>query len=265
MDRVALNLGFIQIYWYSLFIFIAMTVASLLIYKEAKKKKINEEFLVNLIFYTIIIGILGARAYYVLFNFSYYITNPIEIIEIWNGGLAIHGGIIAATLFICYYCKKNKVNLIDILDIAVIGLIIAQAIGRWGNFCNGEAYGQITTATKLSSIGIPKFIIDGMYILGEYRQPTFLYESLWCFLGFLVMILIRRFYKKLKKGQLSGFYLVWYGSERLIIEYFRSDSLMLGTIKIAQLMSILFIILGIYLFTRYKNNQEEKYLYSYKI
>lgn len=263
MDRVAIDLGVIQVYWYSILIFVAMVVASILIFMEAKKKEIDEDFLVNLAFNTILIGIVGARLYYVIFNISYYITNPIEILEIWNGGLAIHGGIIAGLLFVVYYCKKHKVNLIDVLDIIVVGLIIAQAIGRWGNFFNCEAYGGATTYDDLLYQGIPKFVINGMYIMGSYRQPTFFYESLWCFFGFLAMIIIRKLSKTLKKGQLTGFYLVWYGIARLVIEALRTDSLMLGPIKMAQLVSVIFIGVGIYLFIRNNKKQDEKYLYKY--
>ena len=107
MDKVALDLGPIQIYWYSIFIFLGMLVACIIIYKEAKKRGIDEDFLVNLTFDTIIIGIIGARVYYVIFNLPYYLNNPLEILQIWNGGLAIHGGILAGLLFIIYYCKKN--------------------------------------------------------------------------------------------------------------------------------------------------------------
>ena len=259
MEKVALDLGPIQIYWYSIFIFIGMLVACFLIYKEAKKRGIDEDFLVNLTFNTIIIGIIGARLYYVLFNFSYYLDNPVEIFQIWNGGLAIHGGIIAGLLFIIYYCKKHEVNLWKMLDIIVVGLIIAQAIGRWGNFFNSEAYGPITTAAHLKSLGIPQFIIDGMYILGEYRQPTFFYESVWCLFGFLAMLIIRQ-YKYLKIGQLTSFYLIWYGIIRCIIEAMRTDSLMLGPLKMAQLVSLVFIVSGIIIFIKStKTNQKELY------
>lgn len=256
MEKVALDLGPIQIYWYSIFIFIGMLVACFLIYKEAKKRGIDEDFLVNLTFNTIIIGIIGARLYYVLFNLSYYLDNPVEIFQIWNGGLAIHGGIIAGLLFIIYYCKKHEVNLWKMLDIIVVGLIIAQAIGRWGNFFNSEAYGPITTAAHLKSLGIPQFIIDGMYILGEYRQPTFFYESVWCLFGFLAMLIIRQ-YKYLKIGQLTSFYLIWYGIIRFIIEAMRIDSLMLGPIKMAQLVSIVFVISGIIIFIKSIKSKKE--------
>ena len=259
MEKVALDLGPIQIYWYSIFIFIVMLVACFLIYKEAKKRGIDEDFLVNLTFNTIIIGIIGARLYYVLFNLSYYLDNPVEIFQIWNGGLAIHGGIIAGLLFIIYYCRRHDVNLWKMLDIIVVGLIIAQAIGRWGNFFNSEAYGPITTAAHLKSLGIPQFIIDGMYILGEYRQPTFFYESVWCLFGFLAMLIIRQ-YKYLKIGQLTSFYLIWYGIIRFIIEAMRTDSLMLGPLKMAQLVSLVFIVSGIIIFIKStKTNQKELY------
>lgn len=265
MDRVALDLGFFQIYWYSIFIFLAMVTACFLIIKEARRKQINQEFLGNVIFYSIIIGIIGARSYYVLFNLSYYLENPIEIFEIWNGGLAIHGGILASTSFIFYYCRKYKVEIIKILDITVVGLIIAQAIGRWGNFFNGEAYGQITTYQNLIEEGIPEFVIKGMYISGEYRQPTFFYESCWCLIGFIIMLLIRKLYQNLKNGQLAGFYLIWYGIGRFLIEGLRTDSLMIGPFKIAQIVSILFIIVGLYLFNRYnrKKYNSERYLYNH--
>lgn len=263
MDRVALELGPIQIYWYSIFIFLGLLTASILIFKEARKRNIDEDFLINLIFNTIIIGLIGARVYYVLFNIPYYASNPIEILAVWNGGLAIHGGVFAALAFILIYCKKKNINSLQLLDIIVVGLIIAQAIGRWGNFFNSEAYGQVTTYAELKAQQIPTFIINGMYILGEYRQPTFFYESTWCFAGFLAMLIIRK-YKYLKRGQLTGFYLFWYGLCRLLIESLRTDSLMLGPIKIAQVVSIVFIITGIVLFfyNLIKSTPTDKRLYT---
>ena len=251
MERVALDLGIIQVYWYSIFIFLGALAACILIYLEAKKRKLNDEFIVNLAFNAIIFGIIGARLYYVLFNLDYYMQNPIEILEIWNGGLAIHGGLIAGGLFTVYYCKKNKVETLKVFDIIVVGLILGQAIGRWGNFFNQEAYGAITTAAKLKSMGVPDFVINGMYILGDYRQPTFFYESIWNFFGFIALLIIRR-YPYLKTGQLSGFYLMWYSVARFIIEKMRTDSLMLGNFKIAQIMSIILLIIGIILFIYYK-------------
>ena len=265
MNRVALDLGIIQIYWYSIFVFLGILVASMVIYKEFKKRNVDEDFFVNLAFNTIIFGALGARIYYVLFNLTYYLANPIEIFKIWNGGLAIHGGIIAALIFIIFYCKKNKVYTLKILDMIVVGLIIGQSIGRWGNFFNSEAYGSITTAAALQKIGLPEFIINGMFIMGSYRQPTFFYESVWCFFGFIAMIIVRK-YKYLRKGQLTGFYLIWYGIERFIVEAMRADSLMLGPVKVAQIVSLIFIFVGIILLLFYKKKGEspEDSLYTSK-
>lgn len=255
MDKIALDLGFIQIYWYSIMIFIGLLVACMVIFFEAKKQKLEEDFLINLIFYSIIIGVVGARLYYVLFNINYYFQKPLEILQIWNGGLAIHGGLLAALIFINYYCKKHKVNTFKLLDIIVVGLIIGQAIGRWGNFFNQEAYGNITTLKHLQNLHIPSFIINNMYIAGEYREPTFLYESLFCFLGFLIMLGIRKFSFKMQVSTLTGFYLIWYGFIRFFIESLRSDSLMLGPFKVAQLISIIFILTGLFFLLKNFQNQ----------
>ena len=258
MDRVLFDLGIFQIKWYSFLIFIGVITASFLIIKEAKSKKIDTDTIIDILFYGIIIGILGARIYYVLFNLNYYLSNPVEIIQIWNGGLAIHGGIIAGLIFLIIYSKKKKLNLLLLLDIAVVGLIIAQTIGRWGNFFNGEAYGRVVSLNFLKSLHLPKFIIDGMYIGGEYREPTFIYESIFSMICFVVLLIVRRL-KNIKTGQICGIYFIWYGIERFIIESFRSDSLMLGPLKIAQIVSILSLILGIYLFTRNINNSKKLY------
>ena len=247
MNRVALDLGFIQIYWYSIFILLGLLVGLAVIYKEIKKQNINTDFFTNLAFYSIIIGIISARLYYVLFNLDYYSQNVLEIFEIWNGGLAIHGGLIGGGLFALFYCHKYKVNVYRIFDICVVGLILAQAIGRWGNFFNQEAYGMLTTKETLLSLHIPEFIINGMFINGEYYHPAFLYESIWNLLGFIVLIIIRKVFKYLKTGQLTGVYLVWYSVGRIFIEGMRTDSLILGGIKVAQLVSIILIIAGIIL------------------
>lgn len=261
MNSTLLDLGFFQIKWYSFFIFIGIITAFFIIVKEYKKKDPKKDNLIDILFYGLIIGILGARIYYVLFNLNYYLSNPIEIIEVWNGGLAIHGGIIAAFIFLIIYCKKKKMNFLLLLDILVVGVIIAQALGRWGNFFNGEAYGRIVSLSFLKGMHLPKFIIDGMYIDGFYREPTFLYESLFSFLGFIVLLLVRKI-KSLRVGQLTGIYFIWYGLERFIIETFRSDSLMLGNFKMAQIISIISCIGGIYLlFKNIKSNKlykEEK-------
>lgn len=257
MNDVMLNLGIFQIKWYSFFIFLAMLTACLIIFKESKKKNVPDNYLTNLIFYGLIIGILGARLYYVIFNLDYYLNNPSQIFAIWNGGLAIHGGLISALIFLIIYSRKNKINILQMLDIMVVGVIIAQAIGRWGNFFNQEAYGNIISLQALKNMHLPKFIIDGMYISGSYREPTFLYESVCSLIGFILLLILRAT-KKLKTGQLTAIYLIWYGIVRFGIETLRSDSLMLGQIKVAQLVSLLFVISGIALFI-YSYIKKKKY------
>lgn len=244
MNPVLIDLGFIEIYWYSFLLLIAFTIGILLAIKEAKRFDISSEFMINLFFYAIPLVLIGSRLYYVLFNLDYYIAEPMRILRVWEGGLAIHGGIIAGVIFIWFYTRKHKVSTIRIFDILVISLIIGQAIGRWGNFFNSEAYGPVTTSDFLSKLFIPKIIIEGMYIDTAYHHPTFLYESIWCLIGFIIMLIIRRT-KYLKIGQLTCFYAVWYGIERFVIEGMRTDSLMLGNIKVAQIISIVMIIVGV--------------------
>ena len=145
MNRVAIDLGFIQIYWYSLCILTGMMIGMFLVYRETKKRNISENLITNLIFYTVILAIIGARLYYVIFSWDYYSNNILEIFEIWNGGLAIHGAIIVGGLYLIYYTKRHKMDTLKVLDICSVGLIIGQAIGRWGNFFNQEAYGSEVT------------------------------------------------------------------------------------------------------------------------
>ena len=190
MNSVAIKIGLIEITWYSIFILSGVIIGYILICKEAKKLNLDEKFINDSIFWGVILGILGARIYYVLFNLDYYLSYPSEIIKIWNGGLAIHGGIIAGLLVFMYFCHKYKVNLLKYLDIIVPSLVLAQAIGRWGNFFNGEAHGSIVTLDFLKRMHLPKFIIDGMYINGNYYHPTFLYESFFCVLCFIVLFIL---------------------------------------------------------------------------
>lgn len=263
MDRDLIDLGIVQIKWYSFLILMAIIVAYFIVSREAKKKNLDEDHILNMAFYGIIIGILGARVYYVLFNLNYYLKVPLEIPMIWNGGLAIHGGLIAALIFLTIYTRKKKINLILLLDIVVVGLIIAQAIGRWGNFFNGEAFGQVVSKSYLEMLHIPKFIIKGMYIKGYYREPTFLYESVLSFIGFLILVLVRMI-KKLKTGTLTSIYLMWYGISRFLIEAHRADSLMLGNIRVAQLVSVISVFSGVTLLIislkTQKNYKEDNFL-----
>jgi len=245
-----------EIHFYSLFILLGIIIAYFLIIKESKKHNISEDKILNIIFYTILFGILGARLYYVLFNLDYYSNNISEIFMIWNGGLAIHGGIIGGLLFIYFYTKKYKMNFIKIIDISIPGLAIAQAIGRWGNFFNQEAYGSVISLSTMNKLFLPKFIIKGMYIDGNYHIPTFFYESILCLLAFIIILIIRRKNNNLKEGSITAFYCIWYGVVRFIIEIFRTDSLMMGPLKQAQLISIVLIIVGIIIIC---NKKRKKY------
>lgn len=257
MNPIMIDFGIFQIYWYSFFLLIAFIIGGTLILKQAKKRNIKEDFIINLFFYTIPIAFIGARLYYVIFNFDYYSVNLIDIFKIWEGGLAIHGGVLFGFLFVWYYTKKHNISLWKITDMLVIGLILGQAIGRWGNFFNGEAHGAVTTLSHLQDLHLPNFIINGMYIDSTYYIPTFLYESIWDFIGFIILYI---FYSKRnnKSGQTSGLYLIWYGIGRFIIEGMRTDSLMLGNIRMAQLVSIITLIFGLILiiYSKRRNTNE---------
>ena len=244
MNRVAFNIFGFNVYYYSLCILLGVIVAYILITREGKKQGLTKEFTSDLIFYTLIIGILGARVYYCVFNLDYYLANPSEILKIYNGGLAIHGGVIAGLVFVYFYTKKKNISFIKILDIIAPAVIIAQSFGRWGNFFNQEAHGEITTYQNLKNMHIPEFIINGMHIEGKYYYPTFFFESIWCLIGFIILMIARR-NKNLRKGFQIGFYFIWYGIGRFFIEALRTDSLMFFGLKIAQIVSLIGIIIVI--------------------
>ena len=244
MNPVIFAIFGIDIQWYSILILIGIVIGLILLEKEAKKFKYPKDLIFNICFWAIIMGIIGARLYYVIFNFSYYSNNLLEIFAIWNGGLAIHGGIIAGVLTVLFFAKKYHLNFLKLLDMAAPSLILAQAIGRWGNFFNGEAHGIATTHTELKNLLIPEFVIDGMNIGGVYYLPTFYFESLWCLLGFIILLIIRRL-KYIKVGATTCIYLMWYSLGRFFIEAWRTDSLMIGGFKVAQIISIILFITGL--------------------
>ena len=244
MNPEMFSIGPLVIRWYSFMIMMGIIVAFVVALFEEKRKGFPKDFVIDLGFYLILFGIFGARVYYVLFNLDYYLANPSQIIAVWNGGLAIHGGIIAGAITLIVFCLKRKINILKAMDLVVPSLIIAQGIGRWGNFFNSEAHGPLTTLEYLENLHIPDFIIKGMNINGNYYIPTFYYEFIWCLIGFIILMVLRYLIKKYREGILTGFYLIWYGVGRLFIEALRTDSLMLGNIKIAQLISILFILCG---------------------
>ena len=246
MDRVLLDLGFVKIYWYSITMFLGVLLGIITAYLEVKRKKIDIKKFEDMAFYAIIFGFIGARIYYVLFNLDYYLSNLSEIFMVWHGGLAIHGGIIGAVLAMYVYCKKKKLSFIEMLDICAPALIIGQVIGRWGNFFNSEAHGGIVSLEFLESLHLPEFIINGMHIDGVYYHPTFLYESVFNLICFIILIILRH-NKKIHLGFITGFYFIWYSIVRFFVESLRTDSLMLGSLRMAQVISIVLFIIGIIL------------------
>jgi phosphatidylglycerol:prolipoprotein diacylglycerol transferase len=249
MESILLDLGFIQIYWYSVLIFLGLFVGGVLVLREAERFGFQEDFIVNLFFYLVPYSIIGARLYYVLFNLDYYLSSPLEIFSVWNGGLAIHGALLFGLLWIFYYTTKYRFRTIRILDFTVVGLLIGQAIGRWGNFFNQEAYGGEVSRSFLENLKLPEFIINGMNINGVYHHPTFLYESIGLLIGFILILFLRRF-KYTKVGHPTSFYLVWYGLLRFFIEFFRTDSLMWGNFRMAQITSTLMIFIGVFMIVK---------------
>ncbi|MBR4830449.1 MAG: prolipoprotein diacylglyceryl transferase [Bacilli bacterium] len=250
------NIFGLTIHFYSLCILLGIIIAYIVIRLEGHNQRLDKDYIFNVVFYGLIIGILGARLHYVLFNLDFYLKYPMEIIKIWHGGLAIHGGIIATTIFVYFYStKRYKTSFLRTTDVILPGVILAQAIGRWGNFFNQEAYGIEVSEKLLHKLFIPNFVIKGMFIDGSYHLPTFYIESVLCIIGFLIILLIRTRLNN-RVGHITSFYLIWYGIIRFIIELFRTDSLMLFNIKVACVISVIFIILGIVLwyYTTFKKN-----------
>lgn len=261
MNPVALNVFGFEVRWYSLLILIGVLIAFFSIMREAKKFNISGDFIFNMFFWTIIIGILGARLYFVIFNWGWFGSHISEIWQIWRGGLAIHGGIIFGLITISIYCRKYNIRTLKIIDMIVVPLILAQAIGRWGNFFNNEACGPASTLNHLQSLHIPMFIINGMEGNGVYYTPTFFYESLWCILGFIILLVAKKF-RFLKIGQLTSIYLIWYGIGRFLIEALRTDPLTFLGFKMAQIVSLIMILIGVVLFINGLRKEKFEDLYN---
>ena len=240
MNPVALQLGPISIRWYAICIVSGLILAVYLSMKEAPRKKINPDDIIDFILIAFPLAIVGARLYYVFFEWGYYSQHLSEIFAIWNGGIAIYGGLLTGALVLYLFSRRRLIEPIDFLDIAAPSVMIAQSIGRWGNFFNQEAYG---TAVKSLNY-LPSFIRDQMYIDGSYRQPTFLYESIWNLLGFLLILILRRKPQFLRQGEITAFYLIWYGFGRMIIEGMRTDSLMFAGLRVSQWLSMILILVG---------------------
>ncbi|HAA4190946.1 TPA_asm: prolipoprotein diacylglyceryl transferase [Listeria monocytogenes] len=254
LNPVAIQIGSISVKWYGVIIASAVVIALLLALSEANKRKMDKEIIVDLLIWAIPISIISARIYYVIFEWDFYKNNLGEIVKIWHGGIAIYGALIGAVLTAIIFSRIKKISFWQLADVVAPSLIIAQAIGRWGNFMNQEAHGAETTRSFLESLHLPDFIINQMYIDGAYYQPTFLYESLWNVLGFVILLIIRR--TKIRRGELFLGYVIWYSFGRFFIEGMRTDSLMWGDFRVSQALSLLLIVLsiGIIIYRRLKMN-----------
>ncbi|MGV8981563.1 prolipoprotein diacylglyceryl transferase [Clostridium sp.] len=241
MDPIAFNIFGLPIAWYGIFIATGMMVGIILASYTSKLKNVNYDELLNIILISFPIAIIGARAYYVAFEFDQYRDNLIQVFNIRQGGLAIHGGVIFGMIAALIYTRYRKENLLEFADVAAPSIIIGQAIGRWGNFFNSEAHGGPVTQIFISKF--PNFIQKGMLINGVYYHPTFLYESMWNVMVCLILIYLLT--KTLKKGTVFFSYIGLYSIGRFFIEGLRTDSLMFAGIRVAQLISLAGIALWI--------------------
>ncbi|MFE4522510.1 prolipoprotein diacylglyceryl transferase [Cytobacillus firmus] len=246
LDPIAISLGPIQVHWYGLIIGLGIALALIIAMREGERRGLPKDIFADLMLWAIPIAIISARIYYVIFQWDFYSQNPGEIIKIWNGGIAIHGALIGSVITAYVFAKKKKISFWKLADIAAPSIILGQAIGRWGNFMNQEAHGREVSRAFLENMHLPEFIINQMYINGAYYHPTFLYESIWNIIGFIILILLRR--ANLRSGELFLSYVIWYSIGRFFVEGLRTDSLMLTeNLRIAQTISIVLIIVALVL------------------
>jgi phosphatidylglycerol:prolipoprotein diacylglycerol transferase len=248
MNPVAFNLFGIDIRWYGILISMGMLLGIVLAAYSCKIKELSYDAMMDMIIVALPAAIVGARLYYVLFNLSYYASNPGEIINIREGGLAIHGGVLFALGAAYIYARRKKIDFLKYADAAAPSIIIAQAIGRWGNFFNQEAHGGIVSKEFISNF--PEFIQRGMLIEGSYYHPTFLYESIWNLAVFIILMAVLK--KSRKTGLVLFSYVGLYSVGRFIIEGLRTDSLMIGPLRVAQLVSLTGVLIWlVYLYFAY--------------
>lgn len=264
IDKTAFSVFGRDVAWYGLLITCGMMLAVLYaLWIGQKKEGIKSDDIMDLAFFIIIFGVLGARTYYVIFKWDSYLVTSGSFFEnvwatfknciaIWEGGLAIYGGIIAGLITAFFVAKRKKIPFLKFFDILAPCVLIGQIIGRWGNFVNVEAHGGETTLPWRMGI-LYSFdgsgVTTGIWDAEMYVHPTFLYESLWNLLG---LVLIHFLYQRKKfDGQMFCTYLIWYGFGRMLIEGLRTDSLMLGSFRISQLVGLVSVILGIVLMVLY--------------
>ncbi|HAD24053.1 MULTISPECIES: prolipoprotein diacylglyceryl transferase [Kandleria] len=239
------SIGGFNIRYYAVCILLGALFAYQLGRYRFKKLGYAPNILSDYFFGVMVTGIIGARIWYVIFMWKeLYASHPEDIIAIWHGGLAIQGGLFTGLIYSVYYFKKHQIDFFVAGDAIMPGVLIAQACGRWGNFFNQEAFGGEVSLSFLKGLHLPSFIVDHMYIEGAYHHPTFLYESVGNVILFLLIILVVKRISK-KNGIQFFSYFVGYGIVRFFVEGMRTDSLMLGSLRMAQIISLIFIVCGI--------------------
>lgn len=249
--HLAFQIGPISVYWYGIIIGVGIVLSYIYALREAKRRGIEIKHIDNMAFWLILAGVLGARLYYVLFDFQYFIENPLEILAIWKGGLAIHGALLGGAAAYFTYIKIHKIHWLKYTDVIMPGVLLAQSLGRWGNFFNSEAFGRPTDLPW--KLFIPFAKRPAGFETFEYFHPTFLYESLWNLIGFIILIFLsRKFFPTSHKLQATSSYgiilcayLIWYSFGRFFIEGLRLDSLYFGSFRAAQGMSIVLFTIGL--------------------
>ncbi|HEY4532039.1 MAG TPA: prolipoprotein diacylglyceryl transferase [Kurthia sp.] len=242
INPIALKIGFLEVRWYGIIIASGIIIAYLIGQREMSKRGFKDDFLTDLLIWAVPIAIICARIYYVIFEWGYYKEHPGQIIQIWHGGIAIHGALIGGALTVYFFCKCRGVNFWKVADILAPSIIIGQIIGRWGNFMNQEAYGGVVDRSFLESLYIPDWIIEQMNVGGFYHHPTFLYESMWNVVGLIVLLLLRK--ANLLRGEIFLVYIMWYSFGRYFVEGLRTDSLYIGPLRMAQLVSLVALVVA---------------------
>ena len=244
MNRIAFEVFGKPVYWYGVIIMLGMVAAFIHAYLRCKREGISVDDLMDVGIWTIVAGVLGARLYYVLTTLdegNYHSFR--DVIAIWEGGLAIYGGVIAGGLAILTVCLIKKINPLKVMDTVAPGVMLAQAMGRWGNFVNGEAFGEVVPTDHLLyrfRMGLISNYTEGGEM--QYYHPTFLYESVWNIVGFILITCLYR--KKKFNGQIALMYLTWYGFGRMFIEGLRTDSLWVGDFRISQIVGAVCFVAG---------------------
>ncbi|SDD52691.1 phosphatidylglycerol:prolipoprotein diacylglycerol transferase [Paenibacillus sp. UNCCL117] len=225
LNPIAFSLGPISVHWYGIILGTAALVGLMLAIQEGKRFGIPSDFFMDLLLIGVPSAIVGARIYYVAFQWEDYKDNWVDVFKIWNGGIAIYGALIGAIIAAVFYVRRKGYSFWRIADICAPGLIVGQAIGRWGNFVNQEAHGGPVLESFLrDNLHLPNFIVNQMLIEGQHYHPTFLYESVWNLLGLVLLFVLRR-QKFLRAGELFLSYFIWYSIGRFFIEALRTDSL----------------------------------------